>query len=357
VAQYANSADYYETDQTDPFMVIVPSTKQFLDSYMICVPEGFSFNHINVVVPDGAEDTVEINGLGIPVPGDLIGDSTYRHARIALPGPGAYTVSAALPFGLTVYGFARYDSYGWPGGLFLGDVAPPAVTCLISNLTATVDEQTSPPCCSPVPDLRNKVRVSDNCPLTNVVVIQDPLPGTCVGPGTHTITLSVADASGNVGTCATTLTVIDATPPNIQCLHCPSNIVVQATPADCTAHNAPGVVVDYNAGGRPCCRTPQPPRCEPPPGSCFACGTTLVTCSVTNEFGNLNQCQFTVTVVCQVIRIQRSGSQVTLTWPEGGVLESATSVLGTWIPVANATSPYTVPIQPNERQRFFRVRN
>lgn len=50
--------------------------------------------------------------------------------------------------------------------------------------------------------------------------------------------------------------------------------------------------------------------------------------------------------------IQRSGSDLQLTWSQG-TLQEADVITGPWTTVTNATSPYTVT--PNGVQKFYRV--
>lgn len=53
--------------------------------------------------------------------------------------------------------------------------------------------------------------------------------------------------------------------------------------------------------------------------------------------------------------VSLSGGQVEITWSGGGVLEARDSLsTGTWVPVANASSPYRTP--PTGTQRYFRLR-
>ena len=57
-----------------------------------------------------------------------------------------------------------------------------------------------------------------------------------------------------------------------------------------------------------------------------------------------------------------ANGQLTLTWTDGtprsggGILQSATDLNGPWADVTNATSPHTVPIDPNTSQQFYRIK-
>ncbi|HEV2328260.1 MAG TPA: hypothetical protein VGY56_05660, partial [Verrucomicrobiae bacterium] len=52
------------------------------------------------------------------------------------------------------------------------------------------------------------------------------------------------------------------------------------------------------------------------------------------------------------VAISGSGTSVTITWPAGGTLQSATNLAGPWADVLGATSPYT--IVPTGPQVFYR---
>lgn len=54
------------------------------------------------------------------------------------------------------------------------------------------------------------------------------------------------------------------------------------------------------------------------------------------------------------VAISKSGTSVTVTWPAGTTLQSATDVLGPWADVPGARSPYTVV--PTGPQGYYRIR-
>src|SRR4030095_16707221 len=69
---------------------------------------------------------------------------------------GSHTLSASLPFGAFMYGFAFFDSYGYPGGMSLAPIAkvttvtlaPKTATNLVGTqhcVTATVLDQNGNP--------------------------------------------------------------------------------------------------------------------------------------------------------------------------------------------------------------------
>jgi hypothetical protein len=340
VTQFANSSDFDAVVNADPFMVVVPPRRFFSTNVMVCTAgTNFVSHYVNVVAPLGS--SVELDGM--PVALNLIPSSGYAGARVPV-APGAHNLEGTQPFGVMVYGFAEYESYGWPGGLFIGELVPPTVTCLISNLTLNL-AGTAGGCVRQVPDLRQQVRVTDNCPLPQpVIIVQDPPPGTLVGPGSHPITLSAADAHGNIGSCVITLTIIDPSAPTIQC---PSTITTNCT----TLTGAP---VTFTADARSTCVTNLPVMCVPPSGSLFPPGATQVNCTTTNALGASAMCSFSVVVRCLTITYSPGGTTVLVTWTGGGTLETAENVAGEWRPLSALRSP--ARLQITGRQAFFRVR-
>lgn len=117
VAQYSLGQSY-DGVISDPFMMLVPPTEQFLDKYTFSTPEsGFIYHFANVVIRTAALATLRLDG----VTPDLtffkpIGDGSYSGGQLPLT-PGSHSIFAAATFGLYVYGFGNYDSYGYPGGM------------------------------------------------------------------------------------------------------------------------------------------------------------------------------------------------------------------------------------------------
>ena len=111
---------------SDPFMMLIPPIEQYRFSYTISTPASapvpFS-SFIGIIVESGEESGIRLDGVALPlvtvwndVPGQKLKGTTISIST------GSHTVQHVSPivkFGLTVYGFASYDSYGYPGGLQL----------------------------------------------------------------------------------------------------------------------------------------------------------------------------------------------------------------------------------------------
>ncbi|XP_028410633.1 uncharacterized protein LOC114533322 [Dendronephthya gigantea] len=117
-----------DSTYTDPFMVMIPPVEQYTAQYTISTPdqnEKYFHSYINIII-----DTKEIDGLRldgrslreekwVPVWG-----TTHSAAQIAVTF-GVHRVmhdSPIVPFAVFLYGYARADSYGYPGGLRLADL-------------------------------------------------------------------------------------------------------------------------------------------------------------------------------------------------------------------------------------------
>jgi hypothetical protein len=89
------------------------------------------------------------------------------------------------------------------------DAIAPSIVC---PSPVTVSAGTN---CTATVDLRPRVTVTENS-AAPVTITQSPSQTTQLGLGTHTLTFVATDAAGNQsGSCTTTVTVVDSTPPTI----------------------------------------------------------------------------------------------------------------------------------------------
>ena len=114
--------------------------------------------------------------------------------------------------------------------------------------------------------------------------------------GQTILTYSATDAHGNTGTATQTVTVIDNTPPVISC---PANITLEPScPTGAIATYATPTATD-NCGVQSVLRTAGLAS-----GSVFPIGTSTVTHTATDIYGNTSSCSFTVTVLTPQAVIQ-----------------------------------------------------
>ena len=132
--------------------------------------------------------------------------------------------------------------------------------------------------------------VFDRCTTdpADLVLTFDPPQGTMFDIGEHTVTITVTDPSDNSATCTFKVIVKDVTPPS---LTCPGNMIIDNTRGQCGAAN---VTFDINATDD--CSGPVTVVTDPPSGSTFPSGPTIVHVTATDTAGNSAQCSFLVTV-------------------------------------------------------------
>lgn len=138
VAQYSNGSNW-DNVISDPFMMLIPPYEQFLGNYTVTTPaSGFATNFINVVAPDAAVGNINLDGVPIPTESFTpIGTSGFSGAQVPVD-LGSHNLVGTLPFGAFVYGFDSYDSYGYPGGQSLAEVA------IVTDLDLTPETATNP---------------------------------------------------------------------------------------------------------------------------------------------------------------------------------------------------------------------
>ncbi|HWW00017.1 MAG TPA: HYR domain-containing protein [Candidatus Acidoferrum sp.] len=158
------------------------------------------------------------------------------------------------------------------------DTQPPQIACP-GNLTFLVDPGT----CS-----KSKVTyfatATDNCDQ-GVPVVFSPPSGSTFPKGTNIVRVSATDSSGNTGTCAFTVTVLDYIS-----LQCQTDRVVAAT-------STAGAVLRYSVVASDNCDPTLSLTSSPPAGSTLPYGTTPVACIASTASGNNTVCGFNVTVV------------------------------------------------------------
>ncbi|MCR9172524.1 MAG: HYR domain-containing protein, partial [bacterium] len=147
---------------------------------------------------------------------------------------------------------------------------------------------------------------TDNCSVASLALSQSSF--TCANTGANNVTLTVADASGNIGSCIATVTVIDSVTPTAVC----QDITVYLDGAG----NATITGADLDNGSSDNCSGS---LIYTPSQSSFTCadiGANSVTLTVTDAGGNSAACSSIVTVidsvaptaVCQNITVYLDGA-------------------------------------------------
>jgi hypothetical protein len=140
VAQYAHGGDWDGADG-DPFMMLIPPYEQYLGSYTVATPTSSVINQhfLNIVAPNSATGTVELDDTLIAASEFFpIGSSGFSGVTRKV-GVGSHVISSSSAIGIHSYGFGSADSYGYPGGSSLADVA--SVDSLALSLISTTAPQ------------------------------------------------------------------------------------------------------------------------------------------------------------------------------------------------------------------------
>jgi hypothetical protein len=124
VSQYSNGSSF-DNVTSDPFMMLIPPYEQYLGNYTVSTPaSGFASNFINLVASNSSIGSIQLDGNIVPNSAFTpVGSSGFSTAQLSVPLGVHRLTGGSLPFGVFVYGFDQFDSYGYPGGQSLSEVA------------------------------------------------------------------------------------------------------------------------------------------------------------------------------------------------------------------------------------------
>jgi hypothetical protein len=119
IAQYMQGQGSVPSGSGDPSMSLAVPTAQYRGDYIFTASTTYDANFINVIAPIGT--AVSLDGAPLAGAASDVGSSDYQVIRAQLPagGSGVYKLHADAPVGLAVYGYGKYTSYMFPGGLDL----------------------------------------------------------------------------------------------------------------------------------------------------------------------------------------------------------------------------------------------
>jgi VCBS repeat-containing protein len=132
VAQYANGTGFDDATG-DPFMMLIPPFEQFGGDYLLSTAMSadeyddpprliFTNNYVNLTVRSDGAGTILLDGVAVPADRfQPIGDGRYAGAQVPVD-PGVHRLSAPVPFGACVYGWAWCESYAFMGGIYFESV-------------------------------------------------------------------------------------------------------------------------------------------------------------------------------------------------------------------------------------------
>lgn len=158
-------------------------------------------------------------GTGATTCGVTISDATLGAASANDKGLSAVTIThSGVPasnfFPVSMTTITPTDASGVSAAatqtVNVEDTTPTAVSCPASmTITAAMCQVT-------IPNRLSGIIASDNCtPTVFLSIRQNPVAGTSVVLGVHTITVTVSDAAGESATCVTSITVANSPPANV----------------------------------------------------------------------------------------------------------------------------------------------
>ena len=109
--------------QGDPAMVQIPPVEQFLDRYVVLVPESWDTD-VAVITRQA--------GVGIDIDGTPVSDADFipvgaSHEVARVPvDDGVHTFDGDAPFGVIIVGYTPVDSYAYVGGIGTSVINPDA---------------------------------------------------------------------------------------------------------------------------------------------------------------------------------------------------------------------------------------
>jgi IgGFc binding protein len=128
VVQYMQGQASVPSGSGDPAMALAVPSAQFRNDYIFFASNSYDTNFVNVIAPSGA--SVTLDGTAIDAGSFVsIGTSGESVARVELPGGASevHRIEASKPFGIVVYGYGRYTSFMYAGGLDLTPITPPPI--------------------------------------------------------------------------------------------------------------------------------------------------------------------------------------------------------------------------------------
>ncbi|RMG17252.1 MAG: hypothetical protein D6729_09135 [Deltaproteobacteria bacterium] len=119
VGQFMVGQDATGSTMGDPTMILAAPTAQYKRRYSFVTPSTIAQDYVNVVRPTGA--TILLDGSPVNTTWIQAGSSSYEVGRVSVTD-GTHSISSDQPFGVTVYGYDEYVSYGYPAGLDLQSI-------------------------------------------------------------------------------------------------------------------------------------------------------------------------------------------------------------------------------------------
>ncbi len=281
------------------------------------------YDKTNVVVPAG---TLRLSPIALPLE-----SCTIQYLPFFSQEATSITVNRVSGGPITIMAADSIGSEAWPTSISGNSASPSPTAHFQPSTTLTVNGQ--------------------SYVATSVTFHTAPPSGTHLKVCVETTTLpqfsfkGFQTFSGAISSPCLTLT-------------CPTNVIVNAT-------NEAGTVVTFNPSGATRCGSNVVVTCEPPSGTFFPPGSTVVHCSAVDSQGSQDDCRFVVTVN-PPLRLRATALRpdlIELRWTGDSILEFKEGLIPTapWREVSGRTEfdgvEHVWRTGPAGSQGFFRLRH
>lgn len=113
--------EHLGTQIGDPAMLQLTPTEQFLERYVVLVPDQWTWDFLVITRPAGA--SIELDGLPVGDASFLPSGGGWEVARLQVED-GIHQVIGSAGFSVAVVGYDTADSYAYMGGAGTGLINP-----------------------------------------------------------------------------------------------------------------------------------------------------------------------------------------------------------------------------------------
>lgn len=234
-------------------------------------------SNISVTAPLGS-CTATVN-----IPSPQVSDACSGVAQVIRTHP-----SNVFQAGSSVVTYTATDNVGLSASCSLTVTVQANSTPIISNCPANQSVNAQGSNCSAVVNWQAPLAI-DACGINPITPVPNIQPNTAFQVGTTQVIYTATDAQGNSSLCSFSVTVKDVQKPNITC---PGSYVLPHDSLECCVPGGYQIPVASDN-----CDNVVAVAGNYTPNDLFCVGTTLVSYTATDDFGNTASCTFTITVL------------------------------------------------------------